>query len=134
MTRNVGFLQYWVPGNIPLFLLAAPVLYLMVKSGTDTLQNCTWMANDSTASTDRQALWLARSMALTQIFLAGLAITNFHIQIISRISSAYPLWYMWLASKLSDAKTSQFGAKVVMFMVLYATIQGALFASFMPPA
>ncbi|KXJ88452.1 GPI mannosyltransferase 2 [Microdochium bolleyi] len=131
---NVGFLRYWVPGNIPLFLLAAPVLYLMLKSGSDTLRDSSWLTSKTAGSVDKHALWLARSIALTQVLLAGLAITNFHIQIISRISSAYPLWYLWLASKLSDAKTSQFGGRIVMFMVLYATIQGALFATFMPPA
>ncbi|KAH7028111.1 mannosyltransferase [Microdochium trichocladiopsis] len=132
---NVGFLRYWVPGNMPLFLLAGPVLYLMIRSGIDTLQAPSGLA--SAASSDPgniQAVWLGRSMAITQLLIAGLAITNFHIQIITRIASAYPLWYLWLANKLCNGKTSRFGGHVVIFMILYATIQGALFASFMPPA
>lgn len=75
-----------------------------------------------------------RSTALSQVILATLAVTTYHVQIITRISSGYPLWYFWLASLLGDSKTSQFGSKIVFFMVMYATIQGALFASFLPPA
>ena len=66
--------------------------------------------------------------------MTTLAVTNYHIQIITRISSGYPLWYWWLANLLSDDKTAGTGKNSVTFMVMYACIQGALFASFLPPA
>jgi GPI mannosyltransferase 2 len=73
-------------------------------------------------------------MAFAQVILASLAITNYHIQIITRLSSGYPLWYWWLADMLSHSKTARFGKNAIIFMVMYATIQGVLFASFLPPA
>lgn len=78
--------------------------------------------------------WFLRSMALAQVILTGLAITTYHIQIITRISSGYPLWYWWVANLLCNDKTSGTGRNIVLFMVMYASIQGALFTSFLPPA
>lgn len=77
---------------------------------------------------------LIAAMAFSQLLLAGASVTTYHIQIITRLSSAYPLWYFWLAQQLGQAGTSKSAGGVVMYMVMYATIQGALFASFLPPA
>ena len=98
-----------------------------------------------------------RRLALPQIFLAVLALTNFHVQIINRISSGYPVWYLVIAlaimkshgdrghqtkrsqkstldlitAVLNRRKTCQW---IVRSMIMYAIIQGGLYASFMPPA
>ena len=74
------------------------------------------------------------SMGLAQLVLTLLTVTTYHIQIITRISSGYPLWYIWLAESLSDKVRAEPAGKIVVFMVMYASIQGALFASFLPPA
>ncbi len=134
-TRNVGFLRYWTPANIPLFFLAGPMLYLLAKSGTTFLSN-PYLLNEEAKSTliSKNLASFLRSMALVQLVLGALAITTYHVQIITRISSGYPLWYWWLANLLSDSKTAGTGKNVVMFMIMYASIQGALFASFLPPA
>ncbi|KAI8635522.1 glycosyltransferase family 76 protein [Xylariaceae sp. FL1651] len=131
---DVGFLRYWTLPNIPLFLLAGPVLYLLAKSGTDFLYNPHIQEGFAKGSTSDNLTALLRSMASTQVILTALAITSYHIQIITRLSSAYPVWYWWLATQLSRNKTAGFGQNVVLFMVMYASIQGALFASFLPPA
>jgi phosphatidylinositol glycan class V len=75
---------------------------------------------------------LVRSAAVAQLIIAVLAVTNYHVQIIKRISSAYPVWYWWLAGKL--LRGDAWGRRIVIFMVMYASIQGALFTSFLPPA
>ncbi|OTB09340.1 glycosyltransferase family 76 protein [Hypoxylon sp. CI-4A] len=132
---NVGFLRYWTPSNIPLFLLAIPMICLLLKSGVDfiTIPSRIRPERSGPASPTHLSM-LVRSMALSQLVLAILAITTYHIQIITRISSGYPLWYWWLAGLITDKKTSIFGQNTVRFMVMYAAIQGALFASFLPPA
>ncbi|EEQ33560.1 GPI mannosyltransferase 2 [Microsporum canis CBS 113480] len=45
-------------------------------------------------------------LALPQVVLAVLAVTHYHIQIVNRISSGYPLWYWFLASCLVREKRS----------------------------
>lgn len=84
---------------------------------------------------------IARRFATPQIALAALALTSYHVQIITRLSSGYPVWYWWVASLvLEDGKTSLMGRKwstafvISRWMVMYAMVQGGLFASFLPPA
>jgi phosphatidylinositol glycan class V len=112
------------------------MLSVLIVSGLDLLRSsemraygCAWGR-----SVDERLLGsLIKSAAIGQVLLALLAVTSYHVQIITRISSGYPLWYWWLASVLSGRKTSV-GKAVLMFMVMYASIQAALFASFLPPA
>lgn len=79
---------------------------------------------------------LIHSAAAEQVLLAVLAVSTYHVQIITRISSGYPLWYWWLAQQLvsGDQEKKKLGRGIVVFMVMYAAIQGVLFTSFLPPA
>ncbi|KAF9776921.1 ER membrane glycoprotein subunit of the GPI transamidase complex-like protein [Fusarium sp. DS 682] len=131
---DVGFLRYWTPNQIPLFLLAAPMLMILIKSGTEIMREPSRGLRAMTSGTDEQCRLLVRTLAAVQTLLAVLAITNYHVQIISRISSAYPVWYWWVASCLMDKKRQRLGYSVVVFITMYAMIQGGLFASFLPPA
>ena len=78
---------------------------------------------------------------LPQLVLVILALTSYHIQIITRLSSGYVVWYWWLAHIMVEYQhLDLFGRKwnvskaVVRWMVMYALVQGGLFASFLPPA
>ena len=147
--RNVGFLRYWNLSNVPLFLLAIPVILLLFRSALWAFQLISpeKQAVDSKreeqgSSVDTtQGLDLLRRFAVPQVILAILALTNYHVQIITRLSSGYPVWYWWLAAELVDSragnarKTRQSILQVVCrWMVMYSIIQGGLFASFLPPA
>ena len=83
---------------------------------------------------------LAAAIAAAQLLLAVLAITNYHVQIISRLSSAYPLWYWWMAGGLADGAgaesptSRQWAPCIVVFMVMYAAVHAVSFSSFLPPA
>jgi len=134
MNRDVGFLKYWTPNQIPLFLLAAPMLTILIKSGTELMREPSRGLRTMTVNTDEQCRLLVRTLAALQTLLAILAITNYHVQIISRLSSGYPVWYWWVASCLMDKQRQSLGYGVVVFITMYATIQGGLFASFLPPA
>ncbi|KAI0835074.1 glycosyltransferase family 76 protein [Hypoxylon sp. FL0890] len=132
---NVGFLRYWTPSNIPLFLLAMPMIYLLLMSGLEIMKRPLSIVPEKSNAVDSPHLpLLVRSMALSQLVLAILAVTNYHVQVITRISSAYPLWYWWLAGAVLDKRGSKFGGRVVRYMIMYAAIQAPLFASFLPPA
>jgi phosphatidylinositol glycan class V len=70
--------------------------------------------------------------AVPQLVAAVLAITSFHVQVVNRVSSGYPLWYMYLALRaLTDGKGAR---SAVRDMVMYALVQGVNFAAFLPPA
>lgn len=128
--RNVGFLRYWTLDQLPLFLLASPVLYLLLRSGTETSRTPSTVLMIK----DARLEMFARVLAVSQVALAMLAITNYHVQIITRISSAYPVWYWWVARCLLKGDQRNLGRTITSFMVMYAGIQGGLFASFLPPA
>ncbi|KAF4976309.1 hypothetical protein FZEAL_6994 [Fusarium zealandicum] len=131
---DVGFLKYWTPNQIPLFLLAAPMLTVLIKSGTEIFREPSRGLRSMTSGTDEQCRLFVQTLAAVQTLLAVLAITNYHVQIISRLSSGYPVWYWWVASCLMDKQRQGVGYAVVVFITMYAAIQGGLYASFLPPA
>lgn len=109
----------------------------MMRSGLDTLfprHEVASARGSGVYQLPSDASLFIGAMAVSQVILTTLAITTYHIQIITRIASGYPLWYWWLAGQLGHSATVKFGGGVVVFMVMYASIQGALFASFLPPA
>lgn len=152
--RNNGLFLYWTLPNIPLFLLAGPMLFIMGKSGKDLF----FQASQLAASRDRRRrqpppspkpspspsptelidssrlTLILQSMVAAQVILVVMAFTRNHVQIITRLSSGYPAWYWWVAACLRSPKTRKMGGGIVVFMVMYASIQGVLFASFLPPA
>ncbi|KUI53440.1 GPI mannosyltransferase 2 [Cytospora mali] len=134
---NTGFLRYWTLSNTPLFLLAAPMLFVMGKSGKDIFLQASRIpqAHQAASNLGSQRLQLVvRSMVFAQVLLVVVAFTSYHVQIITRLSSGYPAWYWWVAACLRSPKTRSMGSGLVVFMVMYASIQAVLFASFLPPA
>lgn len=158
--RDVGFLHYWTLSNLPLFILAFPMLYIMFASGIwvwfDVKNRLHVRQPDKRSKTSggvetidegvesnltMQAEML-RGLAIPQMVLALLAFTTYHVQIITRLSSGYPIWYWWLAHMILQddedfvvfGKRMKLSALIVRWIVMYAVIQGGLFASFLPPA
>lgn len=156
--RGVGLFRYWTISNLPLFLLAAPMLYILLHSGVwawngdighkdsdpGQTQGGGGVTSPQISSVDLQLTVdpaIAFRYAVPQIMLAVLAISTYHVQVITRISSGYPVWYWWLASLiLEDRNTTYKGMKlnpaklITRWMVIYAVVQGGLFADFLPPA
>jgi Gpi18-like mannosyltransferase len=80
-------------------------------------------------------------IALPQTTLATFTLTNAHVQIITRLASGYPVWYWWLATMIMDegepspqSEKRIFTKSICIWMVMYALVQGGLYASFLPPA
>lgn len=149
---NVGFLAYWTPNNIPLFLLAAPMLaVLLITAVAVLLEPQALLARiggpaDSSEEGQRKLFThVMRQLAVPQIILALMAVTSFHVQIINRISSGCVLWYVVLAILMDgQSGTSRSGLLGVLegkrtelavkAMAAYAIVQGGLYAAFLPPA
>ncbi|GFF65847.1 conserved hypothetical protein [Aspergillus lentulus] len=137
---NNGFLRYWTVSNIPLFALASPMLAIMTYSAFWTLN----VQSGRLTGADR----LLRSLAAPQFILAVLTLAKHHVQIITRMSSGYPVWYFWIADLLmkeyslvrldkkevGGQKQGSYSSMAVTYMISYAAVQGVLFASFLPPA
>ncbi|KAJ6017719.1 GPI mannosyltransferase 2 [Penicillium sp. IBT 35674x] len=138
---NVGFLRYWTVSNIPLFLLAAPILFIMGRSSAWALRAPSTLRSRSgnQASSPLSPGSMLFRLAVPQGLLAIMAITSYHVQIVNRVSSGYPVWYWYLVSIgmecLQDSRKNHRSlALAAQAMVLYALIQGVLFGSFLPPA
>lgn len=147
--RNLGFLRYWTWSNMPLFLLAAPMLFILIQSAVWTWRRSLATIDPRKVRPDirnlqRDALSsyaAMRRIAVPQLLLAILALTNYHVQIITRLSSAYPVLYWWLACSMTSSRSQEqrTGKRtkpylVSRWMIMYALVQGVLFASFLPPA
>ncbi len=149
----MGFLRYWTFSNLPLFLLAAPMLLIMACSSleiwTSDRKSAFGRTKDKTYQEDNVEMelrinhWksIIQCLVFPQLILATLVLTTYHVQIITRLSSGYPVWYWWLASTVLSRREFNFRGKkwniaegIVKWIVLYALIQGGLFACFLPPA
>ncbi|KAK6438192.1 ER membrane glycoprotein subunit of the GPI transamidase complex-like protein [Oleoguttula sp. CCFEE 5521] len=167
---NVGLFNYWTLSNAPLFLLATPMLAILFSTACTALHHGhvgaepTRMHTQQIGSRDddedmyeaARFVHVMRRLALPQMLLVGLAFSSFHVQIVNRISSGYPLWYAMLAMAVHGEADPSAGKNytvgryalfsrlgkwsgvaaqwTVRVMVLYAVVQAALFASFLPPA
>lgn len=76
---------------------------------------------------------ILRNLAVSQLILTLLTLTTAHVQIINRLSSAFPVWVWFLAMPAKEG-TSSLAKNAVRAMVMYGVIQGALFSLFLPPA
>ncbi|PVH89899.1 glycosyltransferase family 76 protein [Cadophora sp. DSE1049] len=135
---NCGFLRYWTVSNLPLFLLAAPMFFILTRSGLWALGFNLSPRQDQSGKGQRigegrAAQQVLRNLAITQLSLVVLTLSTAHVQIITRISSAFPVWLWYGAMASQDGKTKLVGG-FVRFMVIYALVQGGLYASFLPPA
>ncbi|KAL4999689.1 GPI mannosyltransferase 2 [Aspergillus recurvatus] len=144
---GVGFLRYWTVSNIPLFLLASPMLLILflscfwaLRAGVPNSLSISAKAGHLMSPSPSAQLLI--QLAMAQLVLAAMALTNYHVQIINRISSGYPLWYWYLANQAMETPgrcssagrySSQFMV-ILQAMVIYALVQGVLFGSFLPPA
>lgn len=80
---------------------------------------------------------------IPQLLVAILAVFVFHVQVVARMASGYPVWYWWLATcivdqatRSEDSKLSKSREPLILsrWMVMYGIIQAGLFACFLPPA
>lgn len=150
----MGFLRYWTVSNIPLFVLAFPMLAVMMISSFWVVQarNSSNMPlglfKPTMGLIEKNERHLLTSLAAPQLVLAMLTLTSYHVQIITRISSGYCIWYFWLAHAVTVSRDESSQPKIgkwitwklgwpegmVMYIVVYAAVQAVLFSSFLPPA
>lgn len=124
---GTGLFRYWTLSNIPLFLLAAPMLVLLFTSSIWAFQLNARLTTSPTHNVDHyqttdkerqlaaRTIRLLKSIAVPQTLLAVTALTSFHVQIVNRIASGYPVWYIFVAwGVVEQMKKSGGKAKTVM--------------------
>ncbi|KAG9187446.1 phosphatidylinositol glycan, class V [Alternaria panax] len=148
---NVGLFRYWTLSNLPLFLLAAPVSWLLLTSSVTILRSGVQRPLHGrpvpqTGGTAKpwngtSAICKLPELAFPQLILALTAVTSFHVQIVNRIASGYPIWYLvvatWLVDSGSTARTEKGSQKARWYVqggIIYCLVQGMLYANFLPPA
>lgn len=147
----MGLFRYWTVSNLPLFILAAPITWLLVVSSVTVLRSAVQRplhgrlapptSETTTPRNGTSAICKLPELALPQLLLAVTAVTSFHIQIVNRIASGYPMWYLvvtlWLVDSQSTDQTEKPSPKaqwIIRGFVVYSLVQGMLFANFLPPA
>ncbi|KAH7396581.1 GPI mannosyltransferase 2 [Phaeosphaeria sp. MPI-PUGE-AT-0046c] len=148
---NVGLFRYWTAPNLPLFMIAAPMLWLLVSSSVMVLSSYLQpplhgrpvpQASVTTMSEfGSAAVHYVPELALPQLVLAVAAFSSFHVQIINRLASGYPTWYWmvaaWIVVEQKTPRSSNVARRnqwIVRGTFIYALAQGMLFANFLPPA
>lgn len=142
-TRNNGPFKYWTISNIPLFLLAMPMIIILGVSGKRGVWDphfqqvsVTHKKESSPPVSEVQSagkVQIIRNLALSQLILTVYTVISGHVQIITRISSSCPIYLWYLAASLGKERNPTV-TMVGRFMIIYASIQNGLFSSFLPPA
>jgi len=138
-----GFLRYWTLSNLPLFVLAGPMLAILCSSSISALNDSSPIQSLLPIPTSN----VLKRLAILQLVLASIVLTTANVQIITRIASGYPLLYIWIAQQIQSEQQEpaapgksnikqnrQYAQVITRWMVMYALIQGGLYASFLPPA
>jgi len=124
------------------------MLWLLIESGVTVVRfgrrqppvkvHGSPMSKTENFAIDESESGVLPQLALPQIVLAAAAITSFHVQVINRLSSGYPIWYLAVADRVVTESSTKHEKKlsqwIIRGMVLYAMTQGMLFACFLPPA
>ncbi|TVY46281.1 GPI mannosyltransferase [Lachnellula occidentalis] len=117
---NVGLFRYWTLSNLPLFMLAAPMLVMMSMSGVWGLgsnrQVQVQHATNKQPKRAEEGFPILRNLAISQLLLTLVTFTTAHVQIITRISSAFPVW-LWY-STVSSEKGNALVGNVAKFTVI----------------
>lgn len=145
---NSGLFQYWTIPNIPLFLLATPMLSLIslssiwaFKTPLQPPASKSGKTKQKRSASNSATTRVLKTIAVIQAILGAMTFLTAHVQIITRIASGYPVWYWYIASKTTTTTQTKAGSSssssskwTIRWMIMYAIIQGSLFASFLPPA
>jgi phosphatidylinositol glycan class V len=131
--------------------MAGPMLWLLLQTSVEYLRYPTqqrFQLLETRPGDDRKKIrdlstTPARlpQLVMPQIILAITAATNFHVQVINRLSSGYPVWYITIAEwMITQDSTTQRGKRfrcsqwICRGLIMYALVQGTLFSNFLPPA
>lgn len=130
--RDVGFLRYWTTSQLPNFLIASPHLLLSIFAFRQHLRSRhfyhTFLSNPLTPH------------ILAMAAMSFLLFTTMHVQIATRVMTAFPALYWYVASKVEEdvqglwVERIRFWEGGVRAIVVFGCVGAVLFSAFLPPA
>ena len=130
--RNNGFLRYWTTNQLPNFLIASPHLLLSAFTFSNHLRLKpsfhTFLSNPLTPH------------VLALAGMSFLLFTSMHVQIATRVLTAFPALYWYVASKVTDdvqgvwVERTRFWEGGVRAIVVFGCVGAVLYSAFLPPA
>jgi GPI mannosyltransferase 2 len=132
IVRDVGFLRYWTTSQLPNFLIASPHILLSVFAVSNHLRN-------------KPTIYTFLSNPLTPhvLALAGMSFllfTSMHVQIATRVLTAFPALYWYVAGKVVEdvqgvwVERTRFWEGGVRAIVVFGCVGAVLYSAFLPPA
>jgi GPI mannosyltransferase 2 len=131
---NVGFLQYWTLSQLPNFVLAAPVLLLLLSSSIHHIRQ-TVTRYLSGQKQSQYSPFSSPSLiphAIHAFILTTTLLFASHTQIILRLAGSMPFTY-WSAAWLLFERPA-WGKWWVGWSVIWGSVSLVLWAVFLPPA
>lgn len=146
---NVGFLRYYTIKQLPNFLLALPITFLILKCSYQFFRHYPNILCNPFFSDERSEKFLPRGTFVFVVHALFLAVFNFlctHVQVTTRmICSASPVLYWYCAFVLKDVPLSEFlkfrnnivnlsGYQMFVkcYFVTYFVVGIVLFCNFLP--
>ena len=131
--REVGFLRYWTTNQLPNFLIASPHIILSAFTlshhiRTKSSLSYTFLSNPLTPH------------ILSLAAISFLLFTSMHVQIATRILTAFPALYWYVAGKVVEdvegvwVERTRFWEGGVRAIVVFGCVGAVLYSAFLPPA
>jgi len=130
--RDVGFLRYWTISQLPNFVIASPFIILSASSVVHHVRTRhsyhNFLSNPLTPHV----------LALTA--MAFLLLTSMHVQIATRVLTAFPALYWYVAEKISEdiqgvwAERKRYWESGVRAILVFGCVGAVLYSAFLPPA
>ncbi|KAF8626865.1 hypothetical protein AX15_004683 [Amanita polypyramis BW_CC] len=133
---NVGFLRYWSFSQLPNFIIAAPLFFIMANYTIAYLRYHFLVTSKGHTTIDRALEPFYDVSLLPYLFHSAtlflMLFLNAHTQIVLRLAPSVPVTY-WSAARLITG-WHVWGRRWVGWSAVWGTISIILWASFLPPA
>lgn len=130
--RDVGFLRYWTTNNLGNFLLASPHLIFSALALSKHIRTKhtfhTFLSNPATPH------------ILALAGMSFLLFTSMHVQIATRVFTAFPALYWYVADKIVEdvqgvwIGRTRFWEGGVRAIITFGCVGAVLCSAFLPPA
>lgn len=133
---NVGFLRYWSFSQIPNFIVAAPLFFLIADFVMAYARHHLSSSSRNPIATDRTPISFYNISLLPHlihsVILFCMLLVSAHTQIILRLAPSMPIIF-WAAAHLI-ARRATLGQLWVTWCTVWGIASIILWASFLPPA